>query len=29
MFFVDGTRVPGAIPYEQIEQKLASAKPVK
>jgi thiol:disulfide interchange protein DsbC len=29
LFFVDGTRVPGAIPYEQIEQKLASAKPVK
>ena len=29
MFFVDGTRVPGAIPYDQIEQKLASAKPVK
>lgn len=29
MFFVDGTRVPGAIPFEQIEQKLASAKPVK
>lgn len=29
MFFVDGSRVPGAIPYEQIEQKLASARPVK
>jgi thiol:disulfide interchange protein DsbC len=29
LFFVDGTRVPGAIPYEQIEQKLASAKPVR
>lgn len=27
IFFVDGSRVPGAIPYEQIEQKLASAKP--
>jgi thiol:disulfide interchange protein DsbC len=26
MFFVDGSRVPGAIPQEQIEQKLASAK---
>ena len=29
MFFVDGTRVPGAIPQEQIEQKLASAKAPK
>jgi len=29
MFFVDGSRVPGAIPYEQIEQKLASAKATK
>jgi thiol:disulfide interchange protein DsbC len=29
MFFVDGTRVPGAIPVDQIEQKLASAKPVR
>lgn len=29
MFFVDGSRVPGAIPGEQIEQKLASAKPLK
>jgi thiol:disulfide interchange protein DsbC len=29
MFFVDGARVPGAIPYDQIEQKLASAKPAK
>lgn len=29
MFFVDGTRVPGAIPYDQIEQKLALAKSAK
>jgi thiol:disulfide interchange protein DsbC len=29
LFFVDGSRIPGAIPYEQVEQKLASAKPVK
>lgn len=29
LFFVDGSRVPGAIPYEQIEQRLASAKPAK
>jgi thiol:disulfide interchange protein DsbC len=29
MFFVDGSRVPGAIPYDQIEQRLASAKPTK
>lgn len=29
MFFIDGTRVPGAIPYDQIEQKLASAKATK
>lgn len=29
LVFADGTRVPGAIPFEQIEQKLASARPVK
>ena len=27
MFFVDGTRVPGAVGVEQIEKTLASAKP--
>ena len=27
MFFVDGTRVPGAIPTERIEKLLADAKP--
>ena len=26
MFFVDGQRIPGAIPVEQIEQRLAAAK---
>jgi len=26
MFFVDGQRVPGAIPGEMIEQRLAAAK---
>ena len=29
IFFVDGSRVPGAIPYDQIELKLASAKPTR
>ena len=29
LVFADGTRIPGAIPFEQIEQKLASARPVK
>jgi thiol:disulfide interchange protein DsbC len=29
LVFADGTRVPGAIPFEQIEQRLASARPVK
>lgn len=29
LVFVDGTRIPGAISTEQIEQKLASAKPTK
>ena len=26
MFFIDGQRVPGAIPGEMIEQRLAAAK---
>ena len=26
LFFVDGQRVPGAIPVEMIEQRLAAAK---
>lgn len=29
LVFVDGTRIPGAISSDQIEQKLAAAKPVK
>jgi len=29
MFFADGARVPGAIPVEMIEQRLAAAKPAK
>jgi thiol:disulfide interchange protein DsbC len=27
LFFVDGTRVPGAIPPDRIEKQLAEAKP--
>ena len=29
LVFADGARVPGASPFEQIEQKLASARPAK
>jgi thiol:disulfide interchange protein DsbC len=29
LVFADGTRIPGAISYDQIEQKLVSAKPTK
>ena len=29
LVFIDGTRIPGAISSDQIEQKLASAKPIK
>jgi len=29
LVFIDGTRIPGAISSDQIEQKLASAKPTK
>ena len=29
LFFADGSRVPGAIPVEQVEQRLASAKQAK
>jgi thiol:disulfide interchange protein DsbC len=27
LFFVDGTRIPGAIPADRIEKQLAEAKP--